>query len=106
MKAYEGSWFGTRPLPEYLTIKKSAIDGLGLFATNDIKPNKSIGITHIYRWEGVVRTPLGGFINHSNEPNCVLVRKDKSSESRLMTIKPILKEEELTLKYEMYEVKE
>ena len=104
MKAYEGSWFGIRPLPEYLTIEKSDIDGLGLFATDDIKPNKSIGITHIYRWEGVVRTPLGGFINHSNEPNCILIREEKSSESTLMTIKPISKGEELTLKYEMYGV--
>jgi len=94
-----------RPLPDYLTIKESEIDGLGLFATECINPGMDIGVTHIHRWEDIVRTPLGGFINHSKEPNCVLVRKDKSSESRLMTIKPILKGKELTLKYEMYEVK-
>jgi len=106
MKEYKGSWFGIKPLPEYLTIKESKINGLGLFATDDIKLNKSIGITHIYRWEGVIRTPLGGFINHSSEPNCILVREEKSSESTLMTIKPISNGEELTLKYEMYKAKE
>ena len=95
-----------RPLPDYLTIKKSGIEGLGLFATDYIRPCKSIGITHIHRWEDVARTPLGGFINHSSEPNCVLVREDKSSESNLVTVKPISKGEELTLKYEMYKVKE
>ena len=105
MKEYKGSWFGIKPLPEYLTIKESKIDGLGLFATDDIKPNKSIGITHIYKWEGVIRTPLGGFVNHSSEPNCILVREEKSTESILMTIKPIENGEELTLKYEIYEAK-
>ena len=94
-----------RPLPEYLTIRESGIEGLGLFAIDYIKPCKNMGIAHIHRWKDIVRTPLGGFINHSIKPNCVLIREEKSSESTLMTIKPIEKGEELTLKYEMYEVK-
>ena len=36
-----------RPLPKELTIKNSAIEGLGLFATEDIKKNSYIGVTHI-----------------------------------------------------------
>ena len=36
-----------RPLPEGLTIKKSPIEGLGLYATKDIKANVYIGLTHI-----------------------------------------------------------
>ena len=95
-----------RPLPDYLTIKKSGIEGLGLFATDDIEKNTLVGVTHIHRWEGVERTPLGGFINHSNEPNCKLVREERSSESRLLTVEAINNGEELTLKYEMYKVKE
>ena len=93
-----------RPLPDYLTIKESKIDRLGLFATHSINVNTLIGITHIHRWEDGVRTPLGGFINHSNEPNCKLVREEKSSESKLLTLNFIKSGEELTLKYEMYEV--
>ena len=36
-----------RPLPKCLTIKKSPIEGLGLYATKDIKANTFLGITHI-----------------------------------------------------------
>ena len=36
-----------RPLPDGLTIKKSPIEGLGLYATKDIKANTFLGITHI-----------------------------------------------------------
>ena len=36
-----------RPLPDELTIKNSPIEGLGLFATSNIKANSFIGITHI-----------------------------------------------------------
>jgi len=61
-----------RPLPEILTIKKSSIEGLGLYAQKDIKSNIYLGITHILDERFVnkyIRTPLGGFYNHSNEPN-------------------------------------
>ena len=61
-----------RPLPDSLTIKKSPIEGLGLYSTKDIKKNVFIGITHILdeRFENnYLRTPLGGFYNHSDRPN-------------------------------------
>ena len=61
-----------KPLPNCLTIKKSSIEGLGLFATEEIKANCYIGLTHIKDKDfenGYIRTPLGGFYNHSNEPN-------------------------------------
>ena len=61
-----------RPLPECLTIKKSPIEGLGLYASKNIKANSFIGLTHIYdeNFENnYIRTPLGGFYNHSNKPN-------------------------------------
>ena len=55
-------------------IKKSDIDkkGRGLYATKDIKSNSYIGLTHILdeRFENnYLRTPLGGFYNHSDKPN-------------------------------------
>ena len=60
-----------RPLPDELTIKHSPIEGLGLFATKEIKANTFIGITHIRdeQFENkYIRTPLGGFYNHSDSP--------------------------------------
>ena len=61
-----------KPLPNFLTIKKSPIEGLGLYATKNIKANSFIGLTHIQDKDfenDYIRTPLGGFYNHSNEPN-------------------------------------
>ena len=69
-----------RPLPDFLTIKKSPIEGLGLYATQDIKVNSFIGLTHIQdnNFEnGYIRTPLGGFYNHSNNPNVRRVVSDQ-----------------------------
>ena len=60
-----------RPLPVELTIKSSPIEGLGLFATKEIKVNTFIGITHIRdeQFENkYIRTPLGVFYNHSDNP--------------------------------------
>tara|TARA_B100001123_G_C14652449_1_gene766211 strand:- start:143 stop:571 length:429 start_codon:yes stop_codon:yes gene_type:complete len=68
-----------KPLPNCLTIKKSPIEGLGLYATKNINSNCFIGLTHIRdgKFEnGYIRTPLGGFYNHSNEPNVRRVVSD------------------------------
>ena len=68
-----------KPLPDSLTIKKSPNEGLGLYATKDIKANSFIGLTHIKDKDfdnGYIRTPLGGFYNHSNEPNVRRVVSD------------------------------
>lgn len=93
-----------KPLPEYLTIKYSGIHGLGLFATDDIDANFRIGITHIkdLRFEdGYIRTPLGGWFNHSTEPNCKVVHEDEFI--FLETIKEIKNGEELTAFYSLYD---
>ena len=68
-----------RPLPKQLTIKNSPIDGLGLFALEEIKVNSFIGVTHIRdeQFENkYIRTPLGGFYNHSNEPTVMRMVSD------------------------------
>ena len=68
-----------RPLPKQLTIKNSSIEGLGLFATEDIKSNSFIGVTHVRdeQFENkYIRTPLGGFYNHSNEPTVMRMVSD------------------------------
>ena len=68
-----------KPLPKQLTIKNSPIEGLGIFATEDIKKNTFLGITHIRdeQFENkYIRTPLGGFYNHSNDPNVIRMVSD------------------------------
>ena len=68
-----------RPLPDFITIKDSKIEGLGIFATKDIKKNSFIGITHVRdeQFENkYIRTPIGGFYNHSNDPTVIRMVSD------------------------------
>ena len=91
------------PLPEYLTIGPSSIHGAGILAKEDIPGEVVIGISHVYDpnfQHDYIRTPLGGFINHSDDPNCMRIQKDNRWE--LLTIKNIIPGEELTLRYTMY----
>ena len=89
-----------RPLPPMLTIRPSAIDGLGLFATEDVPSGYDFGMSHFYWGEKLMRTPLGGFINHSDTPNCIKMRTD--SRYFLTSIKDIKAGEEITLTYTFY----
>ena len=94
-----------KPLPYYLTIKKSTIQGLGLFATDDLDSGLPIGITHIkdIRFDNdYIRTPLGGFINHSDDPNCEW-KEDKDGIVHMKSTRNIMEGEELTLKYKWYD---
>ena len=64
------------PLPDSLTVDKSEIHGLGLIAKTDINAGTDLGISHIMNdnyEDGLIRTPLGGFINHSDHPNLSLI---------------------------------
>lgn len=95
-----------KPLPQEVTIKSSNIEGLGLFANCNIEENHEFGITHIKNSQfedGYSRTPLGGFFNHSNNPNCEAYIKD--SYIKLKSIKPISGGDELTAKYWLYDIK-
>ena len=94
-----------RPLPHTLEILKSGIDGHGLFATEDIPMGTELGITHVKDerfMNNYIRTPLGGFFNHSEDPNCeAYIDGDYI---RLKTIKPLRKGEELTAFYWLYDL--
>ena len=95
-----------RPLPESLTIKQSGINGLGLFADQDIKQATNFGVSH-YKLNGdIIRTPLGGFINHSNTPNVVKValKAEQYKKWKLITLRDIKAEEELTIRYTFYKI--
>ena len=102
-----------KPLPESVTIKQSGINGLGLFAEQAIMVGTNLGMTHLKIAEQIIRTPLGGFINHSNEPNAVKVELLMTDQSKikfdykkwnLITLRDIKKGEEITLRYTFYNI--
>ena len=104
-----------KPLPESLTIKESKVDGLGLFAVKGIAQGTNLGMTHV-KFNGTIwRTPLGGFINHSDDANVVKAEllmtnhdnpdlKFDYKKWNLLTLRDIKKGEELTVKYTFYNV--
>ncbi len=100
--------FYYRPLPKYLTLGTSEIEGTGVFATEKLEANLDLGMTHIKVpiINGYIRTPLGGFVNHTEAANCYLVQKldwDDYRVFHLCTMRPIKKGEELTLNYHLDE---
>ena len=70
-----------KPLQSSVTIKQSNIEGLGLFATQKLNAESFIVIGWIKDPQkladnGVLITPLCGFVNHSDTPNCELFDED------------------------------
>ena len=97
-----------KPLPYGLVIADSQINGQGLFTTRRLVIGTTLGISH-YRIDGeYIRTPLGGFINHSDEPNCQRSQirvKPGFDKWNIMLLEDIEEGEELTLKYKLYDPK-
>ena len=102
-----------KPLPESLTIKTSGVHGLGLFADQKIKQGTNLGMSHLKLGDTIFRTPLGGFINHSNTPNVektvlLMVNEDKVKfdykKWNLITLRDIKDGEEITVRYTFYNV--
>jgi len=103
-----------KPLPDNLRLGFSDIHDIGLFAKEDIPEGTNFGMSHLQFGKNIIRTPLGGFINHSDEPNCEKVKLTFTVEEdqpaydfnrwNLITIKNIKEGEELTLKYTFYKV--
>lgn len=98
------------PLPDGLVLRESKIHNIGLFAKEKISKGTNFGMSHIQISDTVIRTPLGGFINHSDDPNCEKVKlyfkTDKTAFTKwnLVTIKDIKAGEELTLSYTFYKI--
>ena len=104
-----------KPLPEELRLGFSDIHDIGLFAKENIPTGTTFGMTHIRVADNIIRTPLGGFINHSENANCIktelrMFNEDDPTKSlsykkwNLITIKDIKEGEELTLKYTFYKI--
>ena len=104
-----------KPLPDSVTIKQSGINGLGLFAKEGMAQGTNLGMSHIEIGDTMIRTPLGGFINHSGDANCVKVELRMTDQDKpnlkfdykkwnLITIRDIKGGEELTVRYTFYNV--
>ena len=104
-----------KPLPESVTIKQSGINGLGLFAVEGIAQGTNLGTSHMRMAcsnddEVILRTPLGGFINHSKNANAVKVELRMGNGDptcltkkwSLVTLRDIKPGEEITLRYTFY----
>ena len=97
------------PLPKGLRIQPSDINGFGLFTLVFTPKDTNLGMSHIVlnhdpkeNDDELIRTPLGGFINHSDNPNCVKVKK--GNRYFLKTIKDVVGGDELTTRYTFYKI--
>ena len=88
-----------KPLPDNLELRPSEIHGYGVFALEDIPTGEMLGLSHIQSPE-LIRTPLGGYINHSMNPNCIRILE--GNRWYLQSIQDIEEGEEITLMYKGY----
>ena len=98
-----------RPLPDGITVGPSNIEGTGLLTTKRIKADVVSGIVHIANKNfphGYIRTALGAFYNHSDNPNCITKNGywHQIPVKYLVTLRDIEAGEELTAKYTLYTV--
>lgn len=98
-----------RPLPDGITVGPSNIEGTGLLTTKRIKADVVLGIVHIANKNfphGYIRTALGAFYNHSDNPNCITKNGywHQIPVKYLVTLRDIEAGEELTAKYTLYTV--
>ena len=62
-----------KPLPDTLRLGFSDIHDIGIFAKEGIAQGTNLGMTQIKVADHLIRTPLGGFLNHSEDANCTKV---------------------------------
>ena len=104
-----------KPLPDTLPIKPSGVHGLGLFAKEGLAQGTNLGMSHLKIGDTIFRTPLGGFINHADEANCVKAELRMTAEDikghaynykkwNLITSQDVKEGDELTVRYTFYNV--
>jgi len=104
-----------KPLPDSVTITSSSIHNLGIFAKENLKKGTNLGMSHLKLGTKIIRTPLGGFLNHADYPNCLKTKLGFTNEDdpkikfdyvtwNLLVMKDIKQGEELTVQYEWYKV--
>ncbi len=89
-----------KPLPDGLYVSNSDIAGQGLFTNRKLEVGTELGLSHKMIDDNLIRTPLGGFINHSEEPN--VQKYQIGNDYFIKVIKDIYAGEEISLKYNWY----
>ena len=89
-----------KPLPDGLYVSNSDIAGQGLFTNRKLEVGTELGLSHKMIDDNLIRTPLGGFINHSEEPN--VQKYQIGNDYFIKVIKDLNVGEEITLKYNWY----
>ena len=85
-----------------IEVKPSGIHGLGVFAKRDLPKNFIVGETHVLVDSDLIRTPIGGFINCSSEPNAEIFQYPKLKRCNYYGVKllrDIKDGEEITIDY-------
>ena len=99
-----------KPLPENLRLGFSDIHDIGVFAKEKIENGQNLGMSHLKVGSELIRTPLGGFNNHSDRPNCTKAKLRYTNfdyvKWNLVALKDIKKDEELTVEYTFYKIYE
>ena len=72
-----------KPLPKELRLGFSDIHDIGVFAKEKIWLGHDFGISHLKVGDQLFRTPLGGFINHSDTSK---LYQDNGSGLRLQSV--------------------
>jgi SET domain-containing protein len=93
-----------KPLPDCITIKTSPIHGLGLYSTEKIKQGTMLGMIHYPIGDWYLRSPLGGFGNHSDDPNCAKIWHSADKSWWIYSRRDIERDEEITWAYTLYEI--
>ena len=89
-------------LPDGLFIQNSSVAGQGVFTKVKLMSGMELGMSHLLIDDEIYRSPIGGFINHSEKPNCEkYLVGNKYYIRAIRDINPI---EELVLKYTFYKV--
>ena len=80
-----------------LHLKDSPIEGVGVFAAEDIARGTNIGISHLTAGNSFIPTNLGAFHNHSDKPNAGNVLR--RGVRRLFALEDISAGDEITVDY-------
>ena len=88
-------------------IKESEISGKGIFSVKNLEKNEEIGLAFIKTDKtgnsdkDYFRTKLGAYVNHSDEPNLTLVKKNNKYFYK--TLREIKEDEELFVNYQEFD---
>ena len=81
-------------------IKPSEIHGDGVFANDNFKIKKIIGVLmYFILFMPIITDNLGRWVNHSYTPNCIMYYRGENNKYYIVALRNIKVNEELTIDY-------